>query len=135
MIARGLIGLLFVVAGLSKIGGLGGGTPTEVFKGFYSQLPMVMHFIPNSLAGLVGLLVVIIEIPVALLYVAGYKKNWTGGAMIAFTVLTVIFFHNPFAGGFDFMQAVQALKNIAIIGGIVATLDCMCKTCVVKRGN
>ena len=134
MATRALIGLLFIVAGLSKIGMLGGGKPVEVFKGFYTQLPMVMHFIPASLAGLVGLAVVIIEIPIALLYVAGYKKNCTGGAIIAFTILVTIFFHNPFTpNGFDFMQMVQALKNIAIIGGILATLDCICTTCKIGR--
>ena len=134
IVTRVLIGQLFVIAGLSKIGMLGGGNPAEVFKNFYSQLPTVMHFIPTSLAGLVGLGVVIVEIPITILYIAGYKKNWTGGAIIAFTALVTLFFHNPFtANGFDFMQMVQALKNIAIIGGILATLDCVCTICKVGR--
>ncbi len=135
-VTRALIGLLFVVAGLSKIGMFGSDKPVEVFKSFYSQLPIVMDFIPVSLAGLVGLAVVIIEIPIVLLYVAGYKKNWTGGVIIAFTILVTIFFHNPFTkSGLDFTQMVQALKNIAIIGGILATLDCICTTCKVGRST
>lgn len=133
---RSLIALLFVIAGLSKIGVFGGGSMGEVFKGFYTQLPKVMSFIPDSLAVLVGITVITIEIPIAILYALGYKKNWTGGALILFTTLVTIFYHNPWFGShFDFMQMVQALKNIAIIGGILATLECYCMTCKVGRGN
>ncbi len=131
---RSLIALLFVLAGLSKLGAFGGGTPSQMFHGFYTSLPMVMKFLPVTLAPIVGLAVVLIEIPVALLYVLGYKKNWTGGALVLFTVLVTIFYHNPWYGGhFEFAQLINALKNIAIIGGLLATMDCVCGTCKVER--
>ncbi len=130
---RSLIALLFVLAGLSKLGAFGGGTPAEMFRGFYTSLPMVMKFLPLSFAPTVGLAVVAIEIPIALLYALGYKKNWTGGTLVLFTVLVTIFYHNPWFGPrFDFGQFINALKNIAIIGGLLATMDCVCATCKVK---
>jgi uncharacterized membrane protein YphA (DoxX/SURF4 family) len=132
---RALIGALFVVAGLSKIGVFGGWTnsPLEIFKAFYGSLSQVMTFLPEGLLPLIGLAVVLIEVPIALLYVIGYKKNWTGGALIAFTIVVTIFYHNPWYGpGFQFSQLVNALKNIAIIAGILATLDCFCRDCRVE---
>jgi uncharacterized membrane protein YphA (DoxX/SURF4 family) len=139
LIVRSLIALLFVLAGLSKIGAFGGGTPAHMFTAFWGSLPLVMKFLPTTLAPVVGLAVIFIEIPVALLYALGYKKNWTGGSLIAFTALVTIFYHNPWHGGqFDFGQLINALKNIAIIGGILATLDCVCGKCVIeghKKGH
>jgi uncharacterized membrane protein YphA (DoxX/SURF4 family) len=140
MVSRSLIAILFVLAGLSKIG-LFGGPMFTVFQGFYSQLPGALFFLPAKLAVVAGIIVVLIEIPVSIAYALGIKKNWTGGALIAFTALTVIFFHNPFVGKFldfskiDFIQLIQALKNIAIIGGIMSTLDCPCATCAVERSS
>lgn len=136
--SRALIGLLFVIAGLSKIGTFSSDIKSaEVFKNFYSQLHLGITFLPTSLEMAVGIAVILIEIPIALLYVAGVKKNITGGILLAFTALVTIFFHNPFvfkpAFGLDFVQLIQALKNIAIIGGIAASLDCGCKECVVVR--
>lgn len=134
MVTRVLIAALFVIAGLSKIGVFGGGSAVTVFKGFYTQLPIIMTFIPTSLAVVVGIMVLLTEIPVAILYALGYKKNWTGGILIGFLALIVIFLLNPFKGSqFNFMQLVEALKHIAIIGGVLATLDCMCSDCKVSR--
>lgn len=138
LFSRALIGLLFIIAGLSKLGAFSQGSKSvDVFKNFYSQLHLGITFLPTSVEPLVGALVILIEIPIAFAYILGVKKNWTGGALIAFTALVTIFFHNPFnfkpVFSFDFIQLVQALKNIAIIGGLVATLDCGCKTCVVVR--
>ncbi len=135
---RALIGALFIVAGLSKIGVFGGWTesPLDVFKAFYGSLSQVMTFLPSSILPLVGLAVVLIEIPIAILYIIGFKKNWTGGALIAFTVLVTIFYHNPWYGPqFQFSQLVNALKNIAVIGGILATLDCFCKVCKLEKSE
>ena len=135
---RALIGAVFIVAGLSKIGAFGGwvNSPLEIFKAFYGSLSQVMTFLPDGLLPLIGILVVVIEIPIVILYILGYKKNWTGGAIIAFTVLVTIFYHNPwFSSQFQFSQLVNALKNIAIIAGIFATLDCFCKVCRVEKSE
>lgn len=134
--SRLLIGLLFIIAGLSKIGVFSPQVPhVQVFKNFYNNLHLGITFLPITLEPFVGLAVILIEIPIAILYIFNIKKKWTGGLLVIFTALVTVFFHNPIVlkptFGLDFVQFIQALKNIAIIGGIFATLDCGCRECVV----
>ena len=114
---RALIALLFVYAGVGKIMGFDGAV--GYIGSSWLPFPMLM-----------AIVAIIVEIPVALLYVYGWKKDCMGWALIAFTALATIVFHNPWAGGiFSAMTATMALKNIAIIGGVLATLGCACGTC------
>lgn len=110
--ARALIALLFVYAGYGKLMG---------FTGFVSST-LEPKF--GALATIVGVLVVFIEIVVALAFAFDYKRKWTGWILAGFTALTVILYHNPWAGPeFSPGNLLQALKNIAIIGGIWSALQ------------
>jgi putative oxidoreductase len=123
MLSRSLIALLFVVAGVKKILGFA----------------MITTFI-GSLIGMTGtvamivtLLVIVVEVPVALAYAGGYRVCYTGGILIAFTVIATLLVHNNIA---DDNQLIMALKNIAIIGGILATTGvCSCDRCKVELKN
>lgn len=117
LISRSLIALLFVVAGLQKLT-------------HFSETTQSIALLNIPLASLVTLLVIFIEIPVAIAFAWGYRTCVTGWILIAFTTLVTIFVHGNIAQG---MNLIMALKNIAIIGGILALVnECACGTCPVK---
>jgi len=130
-VARALIALLFVVAALIKLGlGQPGASISQAFNATAASLPQVMTFLPASLATLALIIVLIIELPIALMYAYGYKYVKAGWVLIGFVVVVTIFYHNPWFGGqFNAMNLVMALKNLAIIGGILATIGCYCGKC------
>jgi putative oxidoreductase len=80
------------------------------------------------LAPLVTILVIIIEIPVALLFAYGYKTRQMGYALIAFTALTILLVHKNLDNA---LNIIMILKNLAIIGGIMAAIGCACGDCTV----
>lgn len=105
--ARVLIAILFVYAGYGKLMG---------FSGFVASM-LEPKF--GALATIVGVLVVLIEIVVAIAFAIGYKAKWSTWILMAFTALATILYHNPWAGPeFNPGNLLQALKNIAIIGGL-----------------
>lgn len=119
LVSRSLIALLFVLAGVQKAMDF---TQTS---GFLASLNI-------PLATLATLIVIIIEIPVALAFAYGYKVRETGYILIGFTVLATALVHPKIFG----QDMVMALKNIAIIGGIMSAIACTCTNCTVhgKKG-
>lgn len=116
LLSRVLIALLFVVAGVQKLMDFAG------TAGFIGSLGVPM-------ATLATALVIIIEIPVALAYAWGYRVCLTGGILVAFTVLATLLAHRDISQA---MNLLMALKNVAIIGGILATTGtCSCGRCEV----
>lgn len=114
-VARSLIAILFVYAGIGKIMSF---TQTSGYIGSLGvPLPV-----------LATIIVILIEIPVALMFAYGYKVKQNGYAMIAFTILATLLVHNKIS---DQMQLIMALKNVAIVGGILACISCACEDCVV----
>lgn len=113
IIGRSLIALLFVVAGVQKLLGFAGAA------GYIGALGLPMPTIVTAL-------VILIEVPVALLFAYGYKVKQMGSILIAFTALTILVAHRNFGMG-DNM--IMALKNIAIIGGILLAIRCSCGNC------
>ncbi len=107
-IARSFIALLFVVAGYMKLTGFAS------TAGYVGTLGVPMPTLAT-------ILVIIIEIPVALLFAYGYKVRQTGYALIAFTILATLVAHRDFAMGDNMLMA---LKNLAIIGGIMLAIRC-----------
>lgn len=118
-VSRALIALLFVVAGVQKVMSFDGIT------GFIGSLPPFAGMGSPVLAMIVSVLVIIIEIPVALAFAWGYRICTTGMILIGFTVLATVLVHNNLPG-----DMVMILKNIAIIGGILAAMgQCSCGKC------
>ena len=112
LISRSLIALLFVVAGINKIMGF------EGTVGYINSLGV-------PLPALAAILVIIVEVPIALMFAWGYKVKETGYALIAFTVIATLLAHRDMFGA----DMVMVLKNIAIVGGIMAAIACMCGNC------
>jgi putative oxidoreductase len=118
-VSRSLIALLFVVAGVQKVMSFSGIT------GFVGSLPGFAGLGSPMIATIATVLVIIIEIPVALAFAWGYRICTTGMILIGFTVLATILVHNNLPA-----DMVMVLKNIAIIGGILAaTSSCNCGKC------
>ena len=114
LISRSLIALLFVVAGITKIMGFQG------IVGYIGSLGVPLPMIAT-------ILVIIVEVPVALMFAWGYKVKKTGYILIGFTVLATLLAHRDIFGA----DMVMALKNIAIIGGIMSAIACVCGDCTV----
>jgi putative oxidoreductase len=115
LLSRSLIALLFVVAGLQKIMHFGE-TSSSISN-------LGVPFSP-----LVTLIVIAIEVPVAIAFAYGYKTREAGYALIAFTALTILLVHSDFRNS---INVIEAFKNLAIIGGIIAAIGCFCGDCVV----
>lgn len=114
LISRSLIALLFVVAGIQKIMN-------------FSTTTQSIASLDIPLATLVTLLVIIIEIPVALAFAWGYRTCISGLILVAFTAIVTVVVHGHIS------QVVMALKNIAIIGGILGFVSmCNCGKCPVS---
>ena len=122
LISRVLIALLFVIAGVGKIMGFSG------MVGYIGSLGVPFPAIAT-------ILVIIVEVPVALAFAWGYRVRQMGWILIGFTILATLLVHRNVG---DQTQMIMALKNIAIIGGILAAIKCACgcdacKDCKVTR--
>lgn len=108
LLGRILIALLFIPAGVGKIGGFAGTTGYIASKG----LPM-----PAVLAA--GTIVV--EVLVALALLVGFKTRWAALILAVFTVLAALLFHNFWAMPAEqqMMQSINFYKNLAIAGGLL----------------
>jgi putative oxidoreductase len=98
---RLLLALLFVLAGIPKIIDPSG-----------AATMLQSANLPGGLAQPVG----VFEVVAGLLLALGFMTRLVSILLFGFTLLTVFFFHNQFG---DPMQAAQALKNVAIAGGLL----------------
>ena len=108
LVGRILLGLLFILAGLGKIGDFNG-TVGYVASG---GLPM-----PAA----VTVLTIAVELGGGLLLVFGLFTRWAALALAVFSVLSAIVFHNFWASpeAERMMQSTQFLKNLSIAGGML----------------
>jgi putative oxidoreductase len=109
LVGRILLALMFVVAGVGKIGGFDGTVGYIASKGL--PLPVVLA------AGTVAL-----EIVAGVALIVGYKARWAALALAAFTLLATVIFHAYWAMPAEqqMVQRLMFLKNIAVTGGLLA---------------
>lgn len=100
--ARILLGLLFLLAGLGKMGDVAG------FGGY-----MATGGIPAFLAWPV----VLFEILAGLALIAGFQTRIAAVALALFCVVSGVLYHFDLG---DQMQVTQLLKNLALAGGYMA---------------
>jgi putative oxidoreductase len=103
LIARVLLAAIFVLAGINKVFGFAG------TAGYIASVGMPL---PELMA--VG--AIIVEIVGGVMLALGYKARHAALALAGFTLVATAIFHNNWA---DQMQMLMALKNIAIIGGLL----------------
>jgi len=101
LIGRVFIGLLFLLAGLGKLGDVAG------FTGYLTS---------GGLPAFLAWPAVLFEVAVGLLLIIGYKTRIVALATAAFCVVSAVLYHFNFA---DQVQVVMFLKNLAIAGGFL----------------
>ena len=113
LIGRVLLALMFVLAGFDKLTGIEGTAGYIASAG----LPMA-----TALAVIVGLL----ELFGGLALMVGFHARWAALALVLFTLVASLLFHNFWAMPADkaFMQQLMFMKNLSVAGGlfIVAAL-------------
>lgn len=103
VIARVLLAHIFVMAGLSKMGGAAyAGT-----QGYMESMGVPGMLLP---------LVILLEAGGGLALIIGWQTRWASYALAGFSVLAAIIFHSNLA---DQMQMILFMKNLAITGGLL----------------
>ncbi len=107
--ARALLALLFIPAGISKIGG---------FEGTVGYIASVG--LPLATVGAV--VAVVVEIVGGLALLAGLATRSAALALAVFTLVASVFFHAFWSLPADqvFVNQLMFFKNLAIVGGLLA---------------
>ena len=108
LIARILLALMFLLAGLSKFAGLEGTAGYIASKGL--PLPQLLALGTAAL-----------EVVGALLLIVGWHARWAALVLAAFTLLATMLFHNFWAMPADqqMMQQLMFMKNLSVVGGLL----------------
>ena len=102
LLGRILLGHIFLLAGVSKLGEAYAGT-----AGYMESMGVPGGLLP---------VVIALEIAGGLMVILGFKVKWAAYALAAFTLLAGIIFHSNFA---DQMQMILFMKNVSIAGGLL----------------
>jgi putative oxidoreductase len=108
LLARALLALVFIVAGVSKFGGLAGTAGYIASKG----LPM---------PGVLALLTAVLEVVAGVAVLIGWRARLAALVLALFTLLASVLFHNFWAMPAEqqMMQQLMFMKNISITGGLL----------------
>lgn len=108
LIGRILIALIFVWSGFGKISGFEGTVGYIASKG----LP---------LPELAAIGAIIVELGGGILLILGWKTRWAAAAMMVFTAMAAVLFHNFWAMPPDQAQnqMIHFMKNISMVGGLL----------------
>lgn len=108
LVARLLMAVMFLGAGIEKFTGL------EGTAGYIASVGLPA---PKLLA--IGAAVV--EVLGALLLIVGWQARWAALALAGFTVLASLFFHDYWSLPKDqqMMQMLMFMKNMAVTGGLL----------------
>jgi putative oxidoreductase len=101
LIGRILLAVIFIVSGIGKI---------------IDPAPVAVMMVPAGLPGNMALGVGIFELVAGLLLAIGLMTRLVSFVLFLFVGATILFFHNALA---DPTQQVNALKNLAIMGGML----------------
>ncbi len=101
LFARLMLGHIFLIAGLQKIGGY------EGMQGYMESA---------GLPGMLLPLVILVEVGGGLAIIIGWQTKLAAMALAMFTLVAAAIFHNNFS---DQMQMIMFMKNIAITGGLM----------------
>lgn len=109
LIARVLLALLFVPAGISKISG---------FSGTAGYIGSVGLPLPE----LGAVIAIVVEVGAGIALLLGLGTRWAALALALFTLVASFFFHAYWAlpAEQQMMQQLMFMKNIAISGGLLA---------------
>ncbi|MEK7321609.1 MAG: DoxX family protein [Pseudomonadota bacterium] len=108
LLGRLLIAQIFLMSGIGKITGFEGTAGYIASKG----LPLPQLLAAGS---------ILLELGGGLLLIIGWKTRWAAAALLAFTLLAALFFHNYWAVPAEQAQdqMIHFMKNLAMAGGIL----------------
>ena len=108
LVARLLLALMFVGAGIDKLTGL------EGTAGYIASVGLPA---PQVLALGAGVL----EVAAGVLLIVGWQARWAALALAAFTLVATFIFHRYWSLPADqqMMQQLMFMKNLSIIGGLL----------------
>lgn len=108
LVGRILITAIFLFAGFGKVTGFDGTVAYIASKG----LPLPQ---------LAAIGAILIELGGGMLVLVGWKARWAAAALLVFTGLTALIFHNFWAVPADqaHNQMIHFMKNISIMGGLL----------------
>ena len=108
LVARLLLALMFVCAGIDKLTGL------EGTAGYIASVGLPA---PQVLALGAGVL----EVAAGVLLIVGWQARWAALALAAFTLVATFIFHRYWSLPADqqMMQQLMFMKNLSIIGGLL----------------
>jgi putative oxidoreductase len=101
LLGRLLLGHIFLLAGLNKIGGY------EGTQGYMEAMGVPGALLP---------LVILLEVVGGLAVIVGFKVKWAAFALAGFTVVAGLLFHADFG---DQTQMIMFMKNMSITGGLL----------------
>lgn len=101
LLARLMMGQIFLIAGLQKIGGY------EGIQGYMESAGVPGMLLP---------LVILVEAGGGLALIIGWQTKLVAMVLALFTLAAAVLFHNNFA---DQMQMIMFMKNIAMTGGLI----------------
>lgn len=109
LIGRILLAMLFLPAGLSKIGGFAGTV------GYIGSVGL-------PLPAVAAVLAIVVEVGGGLALIAGFGTRIAAMALAVFTLVATFAFHNFWAMPADavMVQQLMFFKNIAVVGGLLA---------------
>lgn len=99
---RILLGHIFVLAGISKLGEGYAGT-----AGYMESMGLPGGLLP---------VVIAVEIIGGLMVILGFKAQWAAYALAGFSIVAAVIFHSNFA---DQMQMILFMKNFSMAGGLL----------------
>lgn len=100
LIGRLLMGQIFLLAGISKIGGY------DATQGWMEALGVPGMLLPA---------VILLEIGAGIALMLGWQTRLNAVALAGFSIIAAAIFHNNLA---DQMQSIMFMKNLAIAGGL-----------------
>jgi putative oxidoreductase len=105
---RILLALMFVLAGFSKFGDLGGTAGYIASKG----LPM---------GSVLAFLTAVVEVVGGLALMVGFQTRWAALLLAVFTLVATVIFHNFWVLPADqqMMQQLMFMKNLSVAGGLL----------------
>lgn len=108
LVGRILIAFIFIFSGFGKITGFEGTVGYIGSKG----LPLPQ---------LAAIAAIIVELGGGILLVVGWKARWAAAAMLVFTGLAALLFHDFWAASPDQAQnqMIHFMKNISMMGGLL----------------
>lgn len=103
LFGRLLFALIFLVSGVQKVVNFGVQHARLEAQGF----PLAVLFLVGA---------ILVEVIGALFLIAGFRTRWAALLLFLYLIPTTLVFHSDFG---DPQQAINFLKNLAIMGGLL----------------